>query len=175
MNGAHDNILASGIGFDEADLAANREGRLSEKQAERLLKARRNTVQGMVGIMVLLTVILLPLAVLGQAQTGSPQVSIVIGLVWLGLMGLFLAIIRSGQAVQVDVRRGQVEAVRGAVQCYTSSKGESGMQYNLRVGDLTFNRVERDAYIAFKHLDAYIIYYTPQSKQIVAAERLAGD
>ena len=65
MNGAHDNILASGIGFNDADLAANREGRLSEKQAERLLTARRNTVQGMVGIMVLLTVILLPLEVLG--------------------------------------------------------------------------------------------------------------
>ncbi len=174
MNGAHDNILASGIGFNDADLAANREGRLSEKQAERLLKARRNTVQGMVGIMVLLTVILLPLAVLGQAQTGSAQVSIVIGLVWLGLMGLFLAIIRSGQAVQADAWRGQVEIVRGPVQCYTSSQGDSGTQYNLRVGDVTFHKVDRDAYIAFKHLDAYIIYYTPQSKQIVAAEPLAG-
>jgi GTP1/Obg family GTP-binding protein len=40
---------------------------------------------------------------------------------------------------------------------------------------VTFNKVERDAYIAFKHLDAYVIYYTPQSKQIVAAEPVASE
>ncbi|NWF70857.1 MAG: hypothetical protein HXY40_17365 [Chloroflexi bacterium] len=174
MNAKPDSILASGLDFTEDDLQANRAGQLSARQAQKLLTRHRNTTQTMLGLMLMATLFFVPLAFFAAIDTRDITPGVLLGAVWLGAIALLSAVIRSSDAAKVDIANGLVMAVQGPVQCYTTSSSSS-TQYNLRVGELTFERVDQNVYIAFKHLDIYTLYYTPQSKTIVAAETPVED
>jgi hypothetical protein len=172
MKNKRDSILATGIGFDDADLDANRAGHLTPKQIERLLAENRTTNQGLVGIMIFLSVIFLGLGLMGLNDTGNSGIAWVMALVWLGMVALFGSLIWDNRRVQDEIRQGQVESVQGPVQCYTGGKNA---RYNCRVGDLIFSGIRQEVYTAFRHLDVYTLYYLPRSKRIVAAEELPSD
>jgi hypothetical protein len=172
MKSKRDSILATGIGFDETDLDANRAGHLTQNQIERLLAESKATSQGLVGVMIFLSVIFLGIGLTGITDPGNSGLAWVMALVWLGMVALFGSVIRDNHRVQDEIQQAQVEAVQGPVQCYTG--GKNG-RYNCRVGDLVFSSIRQEVYIAFRHLDVYTIYYLPRSKRIVAAEALSGE
>lgn len=164
-----DDILFSTIGFDEKDLEANRNGRLSPQQAQKLLAKEREIAKRIIGFMIMLSLVLLPSAYFTQ-ENGS--ISEAILLVWLFMMTIFLGVLAINFSYQEYVKLGRVATVRGKIECFTS--GRDNNRYHLRIKDVTFNNVGHDIYMAFTHLDRYIIYYMRESnwhnKQIVAAE-----
>jgi len=165
----NEDILFSVIGFDEKDLEANRSGRLSPQQAQKLLAKEHEIVKRIIGFMIVLSLVLLPSAYFTQ---GNNRISMVILLGWLSAIPTFLYMLAINFSHQDAVKLGRVATVRGKVECFTSGKDNN--KYHLRIKDVTFNNVACDMYMAFTHLDRYIIYYMRESnlrnKQIVAAE-----
>jgi hypothetical protein len=168
MSTRPDPILARSIGFDDDDLRQNRAGRLSARQAQKLQSAQVNQGHGLIGVVVLISVFMLPITI-GVISSGDIVSGLIIGLLWLGISGALVTISRQdARKLAADIANGRVETAHGLVQCYTS--GSEKVRYNLRMDDLIFESVPQSVYIGFKHLEPYTLYYTPTTRQIVAAE-----
>jgi hypothetical protein len=170
MTTKHDSLLASNLGFDARDLAENRAGRLSEKQAMALQAERQKNNNIIAGILLAMTAIFVPVTFAAFNDDGAGT-ALIVGAVYLGVAALFYTFMRSTtHAITADLNEGRVEAVQGPIQCYTSGERTN---YNLRIGEVLFANVKQQVYVAFKHLDVYTLYYVPTSKHIVAAEHVS--
>lgn len=168
MSATPDPILAKSIGFDDDDLRQNRAGRLSMSQANRLQSTQQNTSYGLIGAALLISIFMLPI-IIEVMRSGGILPGLIMGLIWLGITGALVTISRRDAGkMAADLANARVEKAQGIVQCYTS--GSKATRYNLRMGDLLFENVPQNLYIGFKHLEAYTLYYTPQTHRIVAAE-----
>lgn len=167
------------VGFDQDDLAANRRGKLSPRQEKRLRHTQqlRSVVFTGTGILAILSAIRLFLT-FATSSNGLENRAASIGLpaVALGLIawGSFKI---AAQKVDQSVR-----CVRGRV-CFIKSekaipeKKPNGTwvyrrvdDYQLRVGNVVFENVNRRIFSALNEQDIYTFYYAKHSGNILSVE-----
>ncbi len=153
--------------FSEADLRANRQGRLSEAQAARLHQARRRASLLAALLFCALVIVASLLLYSGQAR-GKPLLSmtgsllIVVNALLSGFAG------RSWMRTGSDLRAGAVEALAGDVE-RVLRRGPAGDRYLLRINGDSL-AVSRDVFLGFQHAAPYRIYRSSHSRQLLSAE-----
>ncbi len=152
----------------DADLAANREGRLSEVQQQRMQPPKVNQLV----LYVILGHLLLIGGLLGTIALVTGEA--ILWLVLLIVIGLgafpFITIRNEGNikpTLKSDVLRGKVVSTNGVV--FLEPKGSR--RVNLLVNGKSIEATPRQA-AAFQNEGEYIVYYLPQSHLLISAEVL---
>lgn len=162
------NTLPTALAFTSADLEANRQGRLSPAQIERMKRIRlRNTR------IASLLFIALALGATSLFYLGQLNRSLILfgGGVALTLFNATM-IGRAGRAyMQIggDLRGRQVETLTGEVE-RVLRRGRASDRYLLRVNGAELT-VTKDVFIGFRHLEPYRIYRAGVSRVLLSAER----
>ncbi len=160
--------------FDEADLSANRNGLLSEKQKGRLrservsFKARAR----LLGIIIGVGALALLGGILWQGVlNGSPVLLVVIPLLFIFPLGgsAFLIFGKFGEG-NFAVR--QVEGPIEVAMAETYNRdGTANKHYRLRIGGRSFV-VDQDISRVMRDGDQYKVYYADDWSEILSAERI---
>jgi hypothetical protein len=162
--------LEQALNFTPAELAANRQGHLSDGQ-RRLL--RRRSYYPVAAYSLLAVIILAALfGFLGGSnspilfsQTGclvsSPFILVIIFFAILG--------IRKWKQFNTDVTIGRVAGVSGKISMDMYAAGYGLMVLNLKVQGKKFN-LTKPAMLALRNGESYTIYYAPTSKIVLSAE-----
>lgn len=161
--------LAVGLNYDADDLAANRAGRMSERQMASLMG---NAAALWIGAGVALVFLLLWLGLFAllysQAQDDTTRSAVIIANAIIGglvvLVSVFVALER--RKVLADRREGRVEQISGKLM--VDARNTSVIVENRRF------RLPSTALLRFQHLEPYTLYYAPRSKQVLSAERFEG-
>ena len=154
----NDSSLAAQLGFSPDDLAANRNGKLSDYQRGRLrFMLLRDTL--LYGLFALVPFVIL--VVLLTAQSSSPFVLLILALLVLAFVVYIVNLQRSTRA---DLS-GEVKVVTGRVDLRDVGRGI----YRIGVGQQNF-QVSAKVYYAFADGRFYRVYYTPNLKTILSAE-----
>lgn len=161
--------------FEENDLIANREGRLSEKQTKRIKDADRFADQFLLALFLLLLSGAIFLAILAFYRWNN------IGL-WIGTIVVFLVAmwIYRGVRTEIDDRvqkvQGKVDFVKVEKQTGSASdpsyKRSKVSSYEMRVGDEAFANVN-SALIEYMQGGIYAVYFTKTTRQILSVEAIA--
>ena len=155
--------LKQTIRFTEEDLVANRNGQLSPSQQIQL-RTQREAYSGMawgcglVGVLILCMMV--TLAVLPPKSDSSELLP---ALLFVGCFVVIGLMIQTG--FTKDMQNSTVMSARGPVK-----KQSSGGRSYYIVSDLTSIQVSREVYDAFVEGLPYVLYYTPNSMTLVAAE-----
>jgi hypothetical protein len=170
------------LGFDQDDLAANRKGKLSPRQAKRIRNAQRlNSIifagAGIIAIVVAISVISTLTASQNDVGTRTARISLpAIGLGFIA-WGSFKI---STQKVDSTVRcvRGKVRFIK--VTEIVSEKKPNGLwlyrsveDYQLQIGSVIFDNVNRKMFDILEEQEIYTFYYSKDSKDILSAEYVA--
>ena len=171
MTDTRNRALMSALKFDEDDLAQNRAGKLSAQKKQYDTPPMSPLVQ---------TVILGHLVVVGglialiAIVSGEPAMWLVLAAV-LGLAGLPFFMMKNEAAlrpvVTADVRRGRVEKTCGTVFVQKAKSEQRGARYTLTVEGVQMS-IPAKAFTAFRHGEAYCVYYLPNSKTFISAEAI---
>jgi hypothetical protein len=161
--------LTQALDFTADDLAANREGRLSEAQRTRLQKLRQRSaligVGAVVGLGLMATIILF----LGQGNG-----SLILNLVGIGVTicnaALAGVLVRSWLRLSADINANAVQAISGTITHKLRVTGRS-VTYILNV-DGEELIVARPIFRAFDEGKGYRLYRTASSRLLLSAEAL---
>ena len=170
--------------FNEGDLAANRSGRLSPRQAERL-KGMHKSYQGNYvtrAVIVVGALALVAIAAFFLLSDGFGSASIgalIRGVLVIGLV-LFLVYQRANKKVDTGVRKAQgpVNIVKVEKEVIDHARGAGKNRiyrkriqvYEMRVGGTTFDNVSEDLPNLIQNGDEYTFYYTGHPFTILSAE-----
>jgi hypothetical protein len=172
------------LGFDQEDLAANCMGRLSPKQEKSIRNTQR--LQSIIfigtGIITLLIAIFIFISGLStslQNKQGKTIPGIALPAVALGIIawGSFKL---SAQKIDSSVQcvRGKVRFIR--VENVIPEKKPNGVwfyriveDYQLRVGNVIFENLDRRIFNLLQEQDIYTFYYTKDSKDILSVDHVA--
>lgn len=160
--------LSASLGFTPADLEANRLGKLSHSQMERLKAIRRRNTLVATAFFVALVLGATLLFYLGQLNR-----SLILFGAGLALT-LFnaVAVGRAGRAhmrIAGDLRGGQVEVFGGVVE-RVLRRGRASDSFLLRVNGVEL-RVTQDVFMGFRHMAPYRIYRAGSSRVLLSAEQ----
>lgn len=163
-----DEKLSRALGFNAQDLAANRAGWISEAQRTRLEANRRRLLFRVgtyaIGLIAIVIGWTFALNILTQMETILLVAAFAALLLALGvLMSITMQIFQSWQALRIDIRVEEVRAAAGLVLIQQEHNS-----YTLTIERKTF-KLNATSAAAFRHLNAYIVYYTPQSRTILSA------
>ncbi|HEX2623447.1 MAG TPA: hypothetical protein VHL11_24970 [Phototrophicaceae bacterium] len=155
--------LMDALQFTEADLQANRAGKLSDTQRQAL--AQRTVLMGGLA---LIGVIVFALTYNSLPDAGGQGSS----LVNFALMPIALAVIAFA-GIEVfgafmKLQRGTLTSVRGTAEIEIDVSPRR-MFGKLTVGKFTMH-IPKTQLVAFHQGDTYAIYFTPYPKQIMSAE-----
>lgn len=165
------------INLDEADLAVNKDGFLSQDQKSQLRQRRQVWVLGTIGIGLVLVgttaVLLLKLFTPSFASQGQLFILLPLALFWLWVL-------RNNPTQWLnanrDLREGQVAEITGAV----TADFDMGIgifrtvHHYIQVGDHRF-RVRRENVRKFRNGETYRIYYAPHSGTFLGALALVQE
>lgn len=173
-----DAVLAEGLQFNQKDLSANRHGvmTLQQRQAleDRIIRTHASAiviVSIFVAVMILLGAGMIVPAVITN-NFGHPEQSVLT--IFTGLMliismiVLFYGFVVNKLRTPVLERDKLIMAEMGTILIPQLDRNEE--PYVL-INKRKF-RLSRYARMHFRHLDRYIIYYTPESKIVLSAEPL---
>ena len=163
--------LMAAMNFTEADLQANRQGHLSQAQADRLKRMRRRYVLMAAVLFLGLALAATALIFLGQQNrnvilSAAGGLLTVINAVLMGGMG------RSYMRIDSDLRGGGVETLAGEVE-RALRRGRQHDYYLLRIDGVSL-AVTQDIFLAFQHEAPYRIYRTRLSGALLSAERISA-
>lgn len=163
--------LMAALQFTPADLDANRAGRLSDAQRERLRRSGRPMFYAVVGLALALIIGAALLIYLGQ-RSESPILSLV-GVSLTVINAVVLAVgVGSRLRLREDLRSGQVVMIDGVVRRVVRV-GRRSAAYVLAVelpqGTLRLN-VSKAVFNGFQDGVRYHLYRTPSARLLVAAE-----
>lgn len=175
--------------FDEGDLAANRAGRLSPKQQEKINETEKGASQiffwaGVILVLVGLGSsygILKPALEFGYEITGlSDLIGPFVGLaVTWGVVGFFAVgafrLSKSKFDSSVQSVEGKVNFVKVEKEEWSQSTDEvrssrTVEEYELRVGRIAFEDVDEELLNIIEEGDTYAFYYTKDTKDILSCE-----
>jgi len=159
--------LPAALGFTSADLEANRQGKLSQAQIERMKYMRqRNTLiaAALFFGLALGTAILFYIGQLNRSVIlfGAGAMLTFINAIMVGRAG------RAYMRVGGDLRAGQVEVLVGEVE-RVLRRGRANDSYLLRINGAELY-VSKDVFIGFRHKVPYRIYRTGISRVLLSAE-----
>jgi hypothetical protein len=167
-----DEELAYGLHFDGSDLAANRAGYLSERQAFELLDRKKGYWID-TSIACVRGIILLCVGPLAFAFLEPSMLFPVFVLLFFAGYFAYLAWQKRKTNIQIenDFSQGAVAVSSGRVILDTRQRGKSGanIEYTLTIGNDTF-KLDKQAFLRFKHLEHYTVYFAPLSRVILSAE-----
>jgi hypothetical protein len=156
--------LQVALGFDDEDIEANRDGRLSNRQRARLADHEFRWI----GIAILAS-----LVIVWSILNASGRIDVAIGqggIPWLIAAAITGYAWYKGKQYYDYLHAQEIGAVQGRVQLnMQSSKNSTALTVGIQ--DLQFS-VKQQAFLAFKNGDPYAIYYAPRSKTILSAEWL---
>jgi hypothetical protein len=170
----YEDHLMQAIGFDEADLEANRAGQLTYRQLNRLKSASVLATLGW-GISALVAAVGLMILLLMTQSIEKFPADVTFLLVASGggvIGGLILYFGLKAKRLSTDLREKRLTAVEGRIDL--SLTGGQYTSYTIRVADLHFP-AKKEAFLAFKNGDPYRIYYAPHTKRILSVEWLRED
>lgn len=150
-----DQALRNYFEFDQADLDANRNGKLSEKQEQKLAELEKGLKPFAIGLIVVLFGIA---AILPLAEKKFDLFSILWALVWAGLgcYAFYVNFINKSNSVsKIKIRKAE-GPVRTAL-FGSSNTGEK--EYELRIGKELFFPVYHELIHIMKKGDIFAIYY----------------
>ncbi len=161
--------LVEALGFTDADLAANRAGRLSDAQKQRLTKGWRRTLSIFIGVIAAVGFAATLALFLGQ-RNNSPVLTVV-GIALTLINALTVGIgAQSYLRTSRDLRSGSVAAVSGVVSHTLRVSGRLAT-YVLRLdGEEVI--VPKPVFFAIEEGKPYRLYRAPVSKTLLAAEAL---
>ena len=155
------------LNFSDEDLAANRAGRMSEAQKQRLTRGWRRTLWIVIGLVIVLGLVATTL--LFAAQRGGSSVLSVVGIL---VTVINAAIVGLGAQSYIrtsnDLKGGQVTTISG-VASHTIRVSGRVATYILKVDDQNVV-VSRLVFFAIEDGKAYRLYRAPSSKTLLAAE-----
>lgn len=169
---SNEHFMMSGLKFNEDDLAANREGYMSQAQRERM---RSDRASWFLGTMLSLL-----------AWPGASYIAIADGIrihdtfnSRMGILALITALSLSAAAYcwqqkrhyDADLYKSHVEVAEGRIRLDIISQGKSGVAYTFDVADAHFE-VSKNVFLAFKNGDPYAVYYAPHTHTLLSAEWL---
>lgn len=166
-------MLDAALQFNAEDLNANREGRLSVRQRNRVFARRRSVLIALAIITLMMGVIsgVVILAVLLGAAVSEMAILLALGgeIVTVGLAYLGWSL---RQNFQKYLLPGRVARIEGPVTCYQLRERQNEktrIGYYLRIGDLEFE-ISDAALNAFIDGAPYIVYYVPRPLTLLSAE-----
>jgi hypothetical protein len=171
----YEDALMTVIGFEEGDLEANAEGRISEAQTKRLLRVSRHMTAAwaipLLGAIVALTLCIGTMMPLVKVQASLCLTPIAI----LVAAGIVLAVIDGRRTMRLrdDLSKNRVAEVEGRVELSVLLRGRR-LLYGLRVGEERFS-ISKQTFLSFKNGDPYRVYYAPRAKRILSVEWLRDD
>ena len=159
--------LEAALGFSVDDLAANRAGRLSESQKQRLTRGWRRTLWIVIGVVVLFGLIATTLLFLAQRHGSAilTGIGIIITIINATIVGLGA---QSYLRTSGDVRGGQVATISGVVGHTIRVTGRV-LTYILKVDGQEI-MVSKPVFYAVEDGKAYRFYRAPASKTLLSAE-----
>lgn len=162
--------LSQVLYFSDADLLANREGRLSDAQIQTL--HRRKTRLMMIGMMIAIGLAFI--ATLFIFLGAKPDNSAILTIIGIGLTvcnALMVGVIfRQWLKVNSDVSGNRVDIITGKLERVLKPINRRVMNYMIRVQN-TETYVPKEVFIAFTHGESYTIYRTPYTGILLSAER----
>jgi len=153
------------IGFSSADVTENRAGKLTERQRGRLNRKLIFSILSFVWVIVLMVIALM---ILGLVEGGGPA-----RLFIFAVAGAFMAM-RAFDIWKVlqDLGAGSVLVVEGKARTKRALQNTTTRRrYRLDIEDTVFWLTAREQR-TFRDGVRYKVYYTPNSKLVVAAEIL---
>ncbi|MBC7812832.1 MAG: hypothetical protein H7175_16875 [Burkholderiales bacterium] len=164
--------LREALRFTVDDLAANREGRLSERQHTQLETGRRRGAL-LGGLFVvafdLVAALLLFLALAnGSAILNALGVATVICSAF--LVGI---LVRNWQRVTADMQDDAVETVQGTLERIVKKIGRANV-FVLRIGGQDI-AVSEAVFRSFLHQTPYALHRSPRSKVLLSAEQMEAE
>ena len=161
--------LMQAMNFTAADLQANRQGRLSGAQVERI-KNRRRRGTALAALLFFALVLTATVLIFFGQQNRSPILSIAGGLLTVLNALLVGGLGRSYMRIGSDLRAGGVEVLAGRVE-RVLRRGRQQDEYLLRIDGASL-RVSRAVFLGFQHEAPYRIYRTRLSAVLLSAEAL---
>lgn len=179
------------FGFDDGDLLANRMGRFSAKQEQRLQEMEKSASKTFrsIGIgLILLNLLIVGGMVLSAAGSGFSFSSasqkeimefaiaaaiptLIIGFfVWLMFWLASSRVDYSFQSVEGEVNFVKVEKRESYKTASGSTSHRPVQKYELRVGRVKFEDVNEELLNLIKEGDIYAFYYTKETKKIMSCE-----
>ncbi|MBI1258408.1 MAG: hypothetical protein GC204_13135 [Chloroflexi bacterium] len=159
--------LTDALNFAEEDLLANRAGRLSDAQKQRLTRGWRRTLWIVIGLVIVLG--LSATTVLFIAQRNDLPVLNMIGILMTIVNALVVGLgAQSYLRTSSDLNNGRVTTISGVVNHTIRVSGRVAT-YILKVGDEKVV-VSRPVFFAVEDGKAYNLYRAPSSKTLLAAE-----
>lgn len=157
--------------FTPDDLAANRNGQLSDMQQYRLRMRRRRSILVGVGILLVAVFLASGLIFVGSGEGGSPILTLLGIGVTICAAALVGVLARHWFRLSADIQSGQVEIYQGELERVIKPVTRRVLNYMIRV-DGAEDFVSKEAFEVFEHQKPYAIYRTPHTGTLLAAERL---
>lgn len=167
----HADQLATVFNFTDEDLAANRAGKLSERQRLHLRTRIRQRAWLAAAVYVVIGILLVFLSSGGWETFAG-------GLLAISVPPLVVSLLLGYEVYRLSKTHNQneVRQIEGRVALdvkTTSTQYGSQHGFSMTVNDVRFG-LKQPQFLAFKNGDPYTIYYTP-NKQIVSVEWLRDD
>jgi hypothetical protein len=170
-----DRDLARGLNFNSDDLNSNRQGKISKRQGKMLVQKGESFRFHLfftfcVEVLIFCSVIIFLglIATKGNIPDDTSIIEVILTVfgtlaIFPGILGIPLYIeYREWKVIRVELKEGKIKAKKGKVILHPAG-------YLLTIGRSNF-KLSYQAYLRFRHLDSYIIYYTPNSRIIFSAE-----
>lgn len=172
--------------FNEADLSANRKGRLSEKQSNTIQEGSAKVKRYGVGIGVGLILIAAAISygIYSQVgQGGTSLVDVIGGMITVCLIfGVFALISFWVAFVKIDLTLANVVGKVNFIKVEKTERTKSAtgsthtrtvQVYELRVGDVKFHNVPEKLLNWMEEGDIYAVYFLKASNHILSLERIS--
>ncbi len=163
--------------FDDSDLLANKFGRLSPKQQKKLTSNDQFAQRFILG----LTLVCIALAlffiykIFVDSTSAGAWVGAGLAMFFTALFGrgLFTKLDYSVQKAEGEIQFVKVEKLSGSASDPTY-KRQTVSSYEMHVGGESFSNAN-PALIEIMQGDAYAVYYTKTTRQILSAERISKE
>lgn len=160
--------LAWALDFDEDDLQANRQGKLSEMQNYRLRLRRQRAI--LIGLVIIFLFVLSATGLLFLGRTQDSAILTILGIgVTLGNAAMTGIFARYWLRINADIRQGNVRAITGTLERVVKPVTRRVVNMLVRVDDYE-TIVTKEAFDSFAHLQPYTLYVTSYTGALLSAE-----